>query len=291
MNKIALFALAALVSLGAGARGKKKIAAPKKLVPTVQIVPADSFSYAIGVAQAPSLKQYLSQQEGLKEGSYDVFAKGLTATLSEEEENRAIAFAAGIKIARMNRERVISSLREQFAGNDSTYFNADLYVNALAAAVQEQSTMTDSVAQALVERQSKYRQDVLRCEGLNWLATNATKPGIKTLPSGLQYEVVVAGNGQIPADTCTVEVNYEGRLVDGTIFDSSYQRGKPAEFGVKQVIKGWTEALCMMPVGSTWNLYIPYDLAYGERGSRSIPPYSTLIFKVELLGIKDKAAK
>jgi FKBP-type peptidyl-prolyl cis-trans isomerase len=122
--------------------------------------------------------------------------------------------------------------------------------------------------------------------GKAFLAENAKKPGITTLPDGLQYEVLVAGNGAKPTRADTVKVNYEGTLIDGTVFDSSYKRGEPIEFGVTQVIAGWTEALQLMPVGSTWNLYIPSELAYGSRGAGgAIGPNETLIFKVELLGI------
>lgn len=289
MKKILMIALAALICSGASARTKKKTLELKKEVPAVQAAPSEQFSYAIGVVQAPSLKQFLAQQEGVQEANYDQFAKGLTAQISQEEEDRLVAYVAGLKISKMNRERVIQSLTEQFAGKDSTYFNKDLYVQGLSEAVLGKAHLADSVAESIVEQQSNYRKEVLRCEGLNWLAENGQKPGIKTLPSGLQYEVVTMGNGPVPTDTCQVEVNYEGKLIDGTVFDSSYKRGKPATFGVNQVIKGWTEALCMMPVGSTWNLYIPYNLAYGEQGSRGgIPPYATLVFKVELLSIKDK---
>ena len=94
------------------------------------------------------------------------------------------------------------------------------------------------------------------------------------------------GTGAVATDTSEVEVHYEGTLIDGTVFDSSYKRGKPATFRADQVIKGWTEALKMMPEGSVWDLYIPYNLAYGERGTRGIPPFATLIFKVELLKVK-----
>lgn len=289
MKKTLLIALSLLICSGASARTKKKTLELKKEVPAVQAAPSEQFSYAIGVVQAPSLKQFLAQQEGVQEANYDQFAKGLTAQISQEEEDRLVAYVAGLKIAKMNRERVIQSLTEQFAGKDSTYFNKDLYVQGLSEAVLGKAHLADSVAESIVEQQSNYRKEVLRCEGLNWLAENGQKPGIKTLPSGLQYEVVTMGNGPVPTDTCQVEVNYEGKLIDGTVFDSSYKRGKPATFGVNQVIKGWTEALCMMPVGSTWNLYIPYNLAYGEQGSRGgIPPYATLVFKVELLSIKDK---
>jgi FKBP-type peptidyl-prolyl cis-trans isomerase FklB len=106
-----------------------------------------------------------------------------------------------------------------------------------------------------------------------------------TLPSGLQYKVLVKGEGEVPQTSDKVKVNYEGRLLDGTVFDSSYERGQAAEFTPTQVIKGWTEALTMMPVGSKWQLYIPYELAYGTRDTGKIKPYSMLIFDVELLEI------
>ena len=110
---------------------------------------------------------------------------------------------------------------------------------------------------------------------------------MKTLPSGLQYRVLDEGKGALATDSSEVEVHYEGSLIDGTVFDSSYKRGQPSSFRPDQVIKGWREALCLMPEGSVWNLYIPAELGYGERGSgRSIPGNSTLIFKVEVLKVK-----
>ena len=129
-------------------------------------------------------------------------------------------------------------------------------------------------------------------EGDAFLAENKKKEGIKTLPSGLQYRVIKEGTGKTPKDTDTVVTNYRGRLLDGTEFDSSYKRGQPATFPVKGVIKGWTEALQLMKEGSTWELFVPSDLAYGERGAGSvIGPNATLIFEVELLSIKDSADK
>jgi FKBP-type peptidyl-prolyl cis-trans isomerase FklB len=122
--------------------------------------------------------------------------------------------------------------------------------------------------------------------GADFLAANATKEGVKTTASGLQYKVITQGTGAVPTATDDVKVNYEGRLIDGKVFDSSYKRGEPNTFKANQVIKGWTEALTMMPVGSKWELYIPYDLAYGERGAgNDIKPYETLVFTVELLDI------
>jgi len=124
-------------------------------------------------------------------------------------------------------------------------------------------------------------------EGAKFLAENAKRPEVTTTPSGLQYEVLEPALGMKPTSTSTVEVHYEGRLLDGTVFDSSYQRGQSISFALNQVIAGWTEGLQLMSVGAKYKFYIPYNLAYGERGAgQSIPPYATLIFTVELLGIK-----
>ena len=124
-------------------------------------------------------------------------------------------------------------------------------------------------------------------EGKKFLEENQKKEGIKTLPSGLQYKVLTEGSGKMPKADDTVTVNYKGTLIDGTEFDSSYKRGQPASFQVNGVIKGWTEALQLMKEGSKWQLFIPLDLAYGERGAgRTIPPNSTLIFEVELISVK-----
>lgn len=126
-----------------------------------------------------------------------------------------------------------------------------------------------------------------KMEGEKFLEENKSKEGVVTLESGLQYKVVSEGSGAKPKATDRVSVHYRGRLLSGKEFDSSYKRGMPAEFGVNEVIKGWTEALQLMPVGSKWELYIPANLAYGERGAgNDIPPGATLVFEVELLGIK-----
>ena len=125
-----------------------------------------------------------------------------------------------------------------------------------------------------------------REKGLKFLEDNKLKTGIVTLPSGLQYRVITAGDGALPKASDTVECHYKGTLIDGTVFDSSYQRGKPATFQVGGVIQGWIEALQLMKVGSKWELYIPSELAYGDRGAGAlIKPGSTLVFEVELLGI------
>jgi FKBP-type peptidyl-prolyl cis-trans isomerase FklB len=125
-------------------------------------------------------------------------------------------------------------------------------------------------------------------EGEAFLATNKAKEGVITLPSGLEYKILQEGTGPKPAASDMVTVNYRGTLLNGTEFDSSYNRGQPAVFGVSQVVKGWTEALQLMPVGSKWQLFIPAELAYGPQGSRGIAPNSTLVFEVELLSFQPK---
>ena len=142
--------------------------------------------------------------------------------------------------------------------------------------------------QEMMQAQSHAVGGTNRKAGEAFLAANKSKEGVKVLPDGLQYKILKAGNGPKPTANDTVTVNYRGTLIDGKEFDSSYRHGKPVSFQVGGVIKGWTEALQLMPVGSKWQLFIPADLAYGDRGSGDIPPGSTLIFEVELLSIGDQ---
>jgi len=148
---------------------------------------------------------------------------------------------------------------------------------------QEAQTIINDFFQEL---QSKIVQQNTE-EGKVFLTENAKREGVVTLPSGLQYEVMAEGTGEKPKASDTVEVHYHGMLINGTVFDSSVNRGEPAVFGVTQVIPGWVEALQLMPIGSKWKLFIPSDLAYGAQGAgQAIAPHTTLIFEVELLGIK-----
>jgi len=136
---------------------------------------------------------------------------------------------------------------------------------------------------------NRVKATVNKKAGEEFLAENAEKEGVQTTESGLQYKILIEGDGSKPTDTDKVKVHYTGKLLDDTVFDSSVERGEPAVFGVKQVIRGWSEALQLMPVGSKWELYIPSNLAYGERGPNpKIGPNSTLIFEVELLSIEEK---
>lgn len=293
-KSLMIVALAAFCCLGTQARSKKKSTVKPVVAAAADVkpVPADSFSYAMGVAQGQSLKQYIVQREGVDTTYMAEFIKGLNAQVSEAEVKKQVAYTAGLRIQQMNREQVLPQVNKQVTGKaDTTFLQLDKLNEGLTQVLNGQKgALTQEEALKLLERQSEYFMNTLKMANADYLTKNAKNKGVKTEKNGLQYKVLTKGNGALPTDTAEVEVNYEGRLIDGTVFDSSYKRGKAATFKVNQVIKGWQQALKMMPVGSTWELYIPYDLAYGERGTRDIPPYSTLIFKVELLGIKDAKA-
>jgi FKBP-type peptidyl-prolyl cis-trans isomerase FklB len=172
------------------------------------------------------------------------------------------------------------NLNSVFEGMKDAYTGADFQVEipAIQAAFEE--------INAEITKRREEEAKVLAAEGESFLAENAKRAEVTVTASGLQYEVLTTGEGEKPTADSTVRTHYHGTLINGDVFDSSYDRGQPAEFPVGGVIKGWTEALQMMPVGSKWRLYVPHDLAYGERGAgASIAPFSTLIFDVELLDI------
>lgn len=168
---------------------------------------------------------------------------------------------------------------------------ADDFIKGLKDVLSGAATeMSHSEAQKTVsEHFQKLAEEAyakVKSEGEAFLAANKTKEGVITLPSGLQYQVIKEGAGKKPSATDRVQCHYEGTLIDGTVFDSSIRRGEPAVFGVNQVIKGWVEALQLMSEGSKWRLYIPQEMAYGANGAgEMIPPYSALIFDVELIKI------
>ncbi len=170
-----------------------------------------------------------------------------------------------------------------------------LNYNKLAKGIQDvlennEPEMSNQEAQAIINDffqalQEKASEQTIK-EGKSFLEDNAKRAEVITLESGLQYEILTKGNGAVPVSTDKVRVHYHGTLIDGTVFDSSVRRGQPAEFGVTQVIKGWVEALQLMPVGSKWKLFIPSDLAYGAQGAgQQIGPHTTLVFEVELIDI------
>ena len=165
------------------------------------------------------------------------------------------------------------------------------FVKGMQAVLQgEKTEMTHVEAQKVVsehfQKLAEEQYAKVKAEGEAFLAANAKKEGVVTLPSGLQYQVLVEGNGKKPKASDRVRCHYEGTLIDGTVFDSSVRRGEPAVFGVSQVIAGWVEALQLMGEGSKWRLFIPQDMAYGAHGAgENIPPYRALIFDVELIDV------
>ena len=177
---------------------------------------------------------------------------------------------------------------QQMNAND---LNIDDFAQAITDVFNGDAKLSDAEAQAAVQdffsRKAEEQAKAAKAEGENFLAENAKKEGVKTLPSGLQYKVLREGDGRKPSATDKVECHYEGTLINGEVFDSSYRRGETATFGLNQVIKGWTEGLQLMQEGAKDRFFIPYNLAYGEHGAgQSIPPYAALIFDVELIKVK-----
>ncbi|HEY2328672.1 MAG TPA: FKBP-type peptidyl-prolyl cis-trans isomerase [Verrucomicrobiae bacterium] len=216
----------------------------------------------------------------------------------------SVAMAEGTNLLGSEKARVsyaIGMLTGQQWKQQEVDFDPDIYARGVKDGVGGGATLlTTEQAQeafntfrkefAAKAQQRRAEQGVKnKAAGDTFLAANKNKPGVQSLPDGLQYIVITNGTGAPPAASDTVTVNYRGTLLDGTEFDSSYKRGQPAKFPVGGVIRGWTEALEKMPVGSKWKLFIPSELAYGEQGNRSIPPNSTLIFEVELLDAKAAA--
>jgi FKBP-type peptidyl-prolyl cis-trans isomerase FklB len=182
---------------------------------------------------------------------------------------------------------VMKNMKDQ--GIDS--LNMDAILQGFKDINASKTIVTAEVANQYVNdyfyKQYAKKAEKDKAKQLAWLEENKKKEGVMVTGSGLQYKVITQGTGVKPTAASKVKVHYEGSLIDGTKFDSSYDRGEPIEFALNGVIKGWTEGLQLMPTGSIYNLYIPYDLAYGEKGAGgSIPPYATLIFKVELLEVK-----
>ena len=193
-----------------------------------------------------------------------------------------ISYALGMSIAQSLLQSGVTELNVEDFG---AAVKAGLSGQMPALDFEEAGKILDDIQSRQAAKAAELGE-AMKKEGEAFLAGNAKKEGVVVLPSGLQYKVIKEGNDKMAGKTDTVRCHYEGRFINGQIFDSSYKRGVPAEFGVNQVIKGWTEALQLMGEGAEWELYIPYDLAYGEAGAHgSIPPYSALIFKVEVIKV------
>ena len=286
MKKVSIFmAIAAAASLASCTAQ-----APKANLKT----DIDSLSYSIGMAQTQGLKGYLTGRLDVDTAYMAEFIKGLNEGANKTSK-KDIAYMAGLQIGQQISNQMMKGINQElFAGDSTKTISKDNFMAGfIAGTLEKGGVMTMEAAQEYTRTametikakamEEKYADN--KAAGEKFLAENKTKEGVKTTESGLQYKVITEGKGEIPADTCKVKVNYKGTLIDGTEFDSSYKRNEPATFRANQVIKGWTEALTMMPVGSKWELYIPQELAYGSRESGQIKP----IFEVELVGIeKDK---
>ncbi len=254
----------------------------------------DSVAYNFGVWQGNGLKEYMQHQLHVDTNYVGDFGRGIMDRINlDPADKKAHAYNAGQQIGQQIENMAKQLSNDYYAANPEQKIDTRIVAAAIIRSLLGTETMKADSAQAhfqsTMAKRAEVNKEVLhgenRRQGEQWLAENKKKEGVITLPSGLQYKVLVKGNGEIPTRTQRVKVNYEGHLIDGTEFDSSYKRNQPSTFRADQVIKGWTEALCKMPVGSKWELYIPQELAYGDRDSGKIKPYSALIFTVELLEI------
>ena len=257
----------------------------------------DTLSYAFGLARTQGLKQYLAQMD-VDTTYMDAFVKGLKDGANAGDDKKKAAYYKGLEIGNMISQQWVKGINTELFGQDSTKSISlqNLLAGFIQGATGKKGLMTveqaGQVAQvkmmAIKAKQLEVQYGPLKKKGEEWMAANAKKAGVKTLPSGVQYKVIKEGSGAMPKDTSTVKVNYEGRLIDGTVFDSSYKRSEAVTLRANQVIKGWTEALVHMPAGSVWEVYIPQELAYGDREQGQIKPYSPLVFKIELISVGGK---
>lgn len=221
---------------------------------------------------------------------------GIWSVLSADKSKKA--YNEGLTIGGQL-TRMMPMLEEQMYNNEKN-IDKDIFIVAVENALQGSPLLIENgyeiinnkmranqaIIEAKKEKELKAQSESYIQEGERFMQENKTKEGVVTLANGLQYKIVTEGNGAKPSIEDRVKVHYRGSLINGTVFDSSIERGEPAVLGLKQVIKGWTEILQLMPVGSKWMVYIPYDMAYGSRQTGSIPAYSTLIFEIELLDIE-----
>ena len=255
----------------------------------------DSLNYAFGLANGNGIKQYYLAADSANADSLNAKIESLLRGMDEGmkgdvAENPELA-ELGTNIGNALKEQNTAGLM----GDSSLTVDIKLIKQGLVNGMkgsniqmtaEEAQTYLNATMQKLQEKRMQEQNGPNKAAGEVFLKENAKKAGVITTASGLQYEVIKKGTGALPNDSSRVKVHYHGTLIDGTVFDSSVDRGEPAVFGVNQVIKGWTEALKLMPVGSKYKLYIPQELAYGSQSMGNIKPFSALIFEVELIGIE-----
>lgn len=239
----------------------------------------DSMSYAAGASATEGLIPYVQQSYKLDTAYMVDFVKGYLEGVKMANDPKGTAYIVGMQIAQMVEQRVLPNMRNRVKSTGDSIEEEIFHQGFTAMLLKDHDIFT-------TESAVRYLEDLMAAPGREWLEANAQKPGVQTTPSGLQYKVLVKGNGPVPTAKDEVEVVYEGRLIDGTVFDSTAKHNEKSDkFKAGNLIKGWTEALTLMPVGSKWEVYIPQELAYGSRQAGQIPPYSTLIFTLELKSI------
>ena len=291
MKKLMIVAAMAIVAAGFTACGN---GTPKANLKS----DLDSMSYAIGMAQTQGLREYLVDRLGVDTAYMAEFIKGLNEGANAGDNKKKAAYYAGIQIGQQISNQMMKGINHEVFGDDSTKTISlkNFMAGFVSGTTGKQGLMTIEQAQTVAQtkmqeikaRELEKTYGGNKKEGEEFLAKNAKKDGVKTLESGVQYRVIKEGTGAIPADTSLVKVHYEGRLLNDSVFDSSYKRGEPITLRCNQTIKGWTDAMVHMPAGSIWEVYIPQDLAYGEREQGIIKPFSVLIFKIELLEVNPK---
>ena len=291
MKKLVIVALVAIIAVGFAACGNQT---PKANLKS----DVDSMSYAIGMSQTQGLKEYLVNQLGIDTAYMADFIKGLNEGANAGDNKKKSAYYAGIQIGQQIGNQMMKGINREVFGSDSTKTISlkNFMAGFISGTTGKGGLMSMDSAQVIGQRliQSVKAKELAKTygpnkeEGEKFLAANAKKDGVKTLPSGVQYKVIKEGTGAIPSDTSLVKCHYEGRLLNDTVFDSSYKRGEPIVLRANQVIKGWTDALVNMPEGSIWEVYIPQELAYAEREQGDIKPFSMLIFKIELIEANTK---
>ena len=253
----------------------------------------DSLSYFFGVSRTEGIINYLTMQARIDTAYIDDFIRGFNKGAADYGPEE-VAYLEGMRIAHMINNQWIPNInRDVFLGDSTKTINREAVLAGFYHGVKRPDDMKVMRAQTYANMKMSEIKEQTKLEkygankdaGEKFLADKKQIDGIKTTASGLQYKVIAEGKGEIPTEKSKVKVNYRGTLIDGTEFDSS--KDAPASFRVSQLIKGWGEALTLMPVGSKWELYVPQELAYGSGEQRNIPPYSALIFEVELVEIED----
>ena len=256
----------------------------------------DTMSYAIGLAQSNGLKEYLVDRMSIDTVYMNDFIKGLNDGANAGDDKKKAAYYAGIQIGQQIANQMVVGINHEAFGDDSTKTISlkNFMAGFVTGTTGKGQKMTMEVAQTTAtEKMQKIKAETAmktfgpnKKAGEDFLAKKEKEADVKKLDNGVLYKVIKEGSGEMPKDTSMVKVHYEGKTIEGDVFDSSYKRNDAVTLRANQVIKGFTEALVHMPVGSVWEVYIPQDQAYGERQQGQIKPFSALIFKVELLGIE-----